>query len=69
MSTKKLAVGDKLLVKRDGEIHNATIKRIGEVHHGNGGYTTGGGWAMLTLDVHGAVAYAVARNDELADGS
>ena len=65
-TTKKLAVGDKIAVKRDGEIHHATIKKIGDVHHGSKGYVDGG-WAMLTLDVNGAVGYTVAKREELAE--
>ncbi len=53
---KLLVVGDKLLVKRDGEVHNATIKKIG---------SSNGAWCMLTLDIHGSVGYCAAKYDEI----
>jgi len=59
-TTKQLNVGVSIATNRGP----ATIVRIGPVHPNA---RTKIGWAMLTLDLDGAPAYAVAREDEIAD--
>lgn len=59
----KLKVDSQLPVNQNGMIRTAKIRKIGPVYYDP--KTSAYGWAMLTLDVGGEVAYAPARADEI----
>lgn len=51
-------------VSHGGTVRDAKVRRIGASSNNNGRAMHH--WVMLTLDVGGEAAYAVARDDELA---
>lgn len=56
MRSKKITIGTIIRVRYGVDVRDAKVRRIGERHNG---------YHMLTLDMGGEVAYAVAHEAEL----
>jgi hypothetical protein len=58
-----LAVDSVIQVQVNNELRSAKVRRVGTLQYST---TSPYRWAVLTLDIGGECAYAVAREDELA---
>lgn len=59
---RDIAVGAVIPVQHRGQARDALVRKVGTPSRGDGSAYA---WSMLTLDVDGECAYAVAREDEL----